>query len=129
MDTPSTLPVKVIAHRTHIAVSRPDQVLALGLEADETLRVADLGCGLLPLLEDFRSLAKACGVRSLEYCGIEKENGVAEDACEVRSVDFFFVVNMTQAKKQKGTRWGERGALDGMWTSVVSSCIVGHLLV
>lgn len=59
-------------------------MLALGLGPQETLRVADLGCGLLPLLEEFRSLAKACGVRRLEYCGLEKEEGVVREACEVR---------------------------------------------
>ncbi len=61
------------------------QALALGLDAaeDSTLRVADLGCGLLPLLGEFRSLAKACGVGRLEYCGLEKEAGVAGEACEV----------------------------------------------
>lgn len=60
------------------------QVLALGLGEGDTLRVADLGCGLLPLLGEFRSLARACGVRRLEYCGLEKEKSVAKEACEVR---------------------------------------------
>lgn len=45
--------------------------------------MADLGCGLLPLLPEFRSLAKACGVQRLEYCGLEKEEGVAKEAYEV----------------------------------------------
>lgn len=53
---------------------------------DDTLRVADLGCGLLPLLEDFVSLASACGARKLEYCGLEKEAGVAQGACKVGGV-------------------------------------------
>ncbi|CAB1121115.1 unnamed protein product [Ectocarpus sp. CCAP 1310/34] len=61
-----------------------EEVLALGLAEGDTLRVADLGCGLLPLLGDFRSLARACGVRRLEYCGLEKEESVAKEACEVR---------------------------------------------
>lgn len=66
------------------------QVLALGLDAQQdSLRVADLGCGLLPLLAEFRSLAKACGVRRLEYCGLEKEEGVARDAYEVRKANRF----------------------------------------
>lgn len=60
------------------------QVLALGLDAQDSLCVADIGCGLLPLLEDFRSLAKACGVQRLEYCGLEEEEGVAKEAYEVR---------------------------------------------
>eukprot|EP00903_Cladosiphon_okamuranus_P008819 g8446.t1 len=59
-----------------------EEVLALGLGAHDSLRVADLGCGLLPLLQEFRSLAKACGVQRLEYCGLEKEEGVAKEACE-----------------------------------------------
>lgn len=68
-----------------IGAMRPlTQVLALGLDAQDSLRVADLGCGLLPLLEEFRSLAKACGVRRLEYCGLEKEEAVAKEAYEVK---------------------------------------------
>ena len=58
--------------------------MALDLGADETLRVVDLGCGLMPLLVEFRDLAKACGARRLEYCGLEKEEDVAREACEVR---------------------------------------------
>lgn len=63
---------------------RPKKVLALDLDASQTLRVVDLGCGLMPLLEEFRSLARACGARRLEYCGLEKEEGVVREACEVR---------------------------------------------
>eukprot|EP00904_Undaria_pinnatifida_P001760 jgi/Undpi1/11585/HiC_scaffold_30.g13880.m1 len=59
-----------------------DQVLALDLGADDTLRVVDLGCGLMPLLQDFRDLAKACGARRLEYCGLEKEADVASEAVQ-----------------------------------------------
>lgn len=46
--------------------------------------MADLGCGLLPLLEEFAELGRACGVLRLEYCGLEKEAGVFEEACKVR---------------------------------------------
>lgn len=60
-------------------------MLALDLGTQgETLRVADLGCGLLPLLEDFRSLAESCRIKRLEYCGLEMEGGVAKEACEVQ---------------------------------------------
>ena len=62
------------------------QVLALDLGADDTLRVVDLGCGLMPLLQDFRDLAKACGARRLEYCGLEKEADVASEAVQVRGL-------------------------------------------
>ncbi|CAN0486403.1 unnamed protein product, partial [Ectocarpus sp. 12 AP-2014] len=59
-----------------------EEVLALGLGEGDALRVSDLGCGLLPLLGEFRSLARTCGVRRLEYCGLEKEESVAKEACE-----------------------------------------------
>ena len=64
------------------------QASALDLGERGILRVADLGCGLLPLLEDFRFLAKACGARKLEYCGLEKEIGVAMEACQVGGVEW-----------------------------------------
>ncbi|CBJ25487.1 conserved unknown protein [Ectocarpus siliculosus] len=71
-----------VSRSKEVWVRLEEEVLALGLGEGDTLRVADLGCGLLPLLREFRSLARACGVRRLEYCGLEKEESVAKEACE-----------------------------------------------
>ncbi|CAM9734807.1 unnamed protein product [Pylaiella littoralis] len=73
--------VDAIARSKEVWKRLETEVLALGLGDQDTLRVADIGCGLMPLLEDFRSLAKACGVQKVEYCGLEKEEGVAQEAC------------------------------------------------
>lgn len=67
------------------------QASRLQLGNKHSLRVADVGCGLLPLLDDFRSLARACGVRRLDYCGVEKDPAVADEACKVRPSLLFVV--------------------------------------